>query len=136
MSQQAHAREENAETFAGLQNLFRSVEEEFEKLQNKVSEQRKDFEKAAQTRVSKVQREIEKTPPAARAAWKSVSDQACSSTSRKLVVGICDSASSPSALAPTPIALADSINVSPNDCVSCSGRIVGCTRDRTPGRAA
>jgi hypothetical protein len=62
MSQQAHAREENAETFAGLQNLFRSVEEEFEKLQSKVSEQRKGFEKAAQTRVSKVQREIEKTP--------------------------------------------------------------------------
>jgi hypothetical protein len=62
MSEQTHASESSNEAVAGIQSLFRSAEEEFEKLQSKMTERRKDFEKAAQKRVSKVQREIEKTP--------------------------------------------------------------------------
>ena len=62
MSEPTTVRDQTEEALEGIQSVFKSAEEEFEKLQNRVSEQRKDFEKAAQKRIGKVQRELEKTP--------------------------------------------------------------------------
>ena len=58
-----------------------------------------------------------------------MSDHAASRTERKLPLGSFSAAASP-------IALPISISVSPKARVSCSGRIVGCTIERTPGRGA
>jgi hypothetical protein len=58
-------------TDAGLeriQSMFRSVEEEFEKLQNRVSKQRQNFEKSTQERMDQMQSDLRKTELFKRAA--------------------------------------------------------------------